>query len=39
MKPEHIKDANRRRPSDPDYDPTTIYIPPQEWHKFSPTMN
>ena len=32
LHPEKIKDANRRRPSDPDYNPNTLYIPP-DWFK------
>jgi len=31
-------DSNQRRPSDPDYDPSTIYIPEAEWNKFTPGM-
>lgn len=27
LKPEHIRDANKKRPNDPDYDPTTLYVP------------
>lgn len=25
--PEHIRDAEKRRPNHPDYDPTTLYVP------------
>uniref|UniRef100_A0A7E4W282 MUTSd domain-containing protein n=1 Tax=Panagrellus redivivus TaxID=6233 RepID=A0A7E4W282_PANRE len=28
LKPEKIRDANKRRPDDPDYDPKTLYVPP-----------
>ncbi|XP_013166336.1 PREDICTED: probable DNA mismatch repair protein Msh6 [Papilio xuthus] len=28
LKPEKIRDANKRRPDHPDYDPTTLYVPP-----------
>ena len=38
MQKRHITDAKRRRPSDPDYDGTTIYIPPHEWNNFSGSM-
>jgi DNA mismatch repair protein MSH6 len=27
LKPENIKDAKGRKPSDPDYDPKTLYVP------------
>jgi hypothetical protein len=27
LKPENIKDANGRRPTDPNYDPKTLHIP------------
>lgn len=27
LKPEKIRDAKRRRPDDPDYDPKTLYVP------------
>ncbi|CAD5206742.1 unnamed protein product [Bursaphelenchus okinawaensis] len=29
LKPENIRDAEKRRPDDPDYDPTTLYVPEQ----------
>lgn len=32
LHPDKIKDASRRRPSDPDYNPNTLYIPP-DWFK------
>ena len=32
MAPDKIRDANKRRPSDPDYDPSTLHIP-LEWFK------
>jgi DNA mismatch repair protein MSH6 len=28
----------RRRPEDPLYDPTTLYIPDKEWKTFTPAM-
>ncbi|TIA59677.1 DNA mismatch repair protein Msh6 [Aureobasidium pullulans] len=31
-----IMDADRNKPSSPDYDPRTLYIPPLAWSKFSP---
>lgn len=31
-----IRDKDKRRPGDPDYDGRTIYIPPMAWNKFSP---
>ena len=33
---ENIRDMDRRRPNDPNYDPTTLYIPATE--KFTPAM-
>lgn len=27
LKPDQICDANKKRPNDPDYDPTTLYVP------------
>ncbi|EFQ31958.1 MutS domain V [Colletotrichum graminicola M1.001] len=32
----NIIDINKKPPGDPDYDPTTVYIPPMAWNKFSP---
>ena len=32
-------DKNRNRPDSPDYDPTTLYIPPGEWKGFTPAMS
>lgn len=32
----NIMDKDKRKPSDPEYDPRTIYIPPLAWSKFSP---
>ncbi|KAL9110568.1 MAG: hypothetical protein Q9227_004926 [Pyrenula ochraceoflavens] len=31
-----LRDADRNRPGDPNYDPRTIYIPPLAWTNFSP---
>ncbi|KAI5857414.1 DNA mismatch repair protein Msh6 [Durotheca rogersii] len=30
-----IKDINRNPPSHPDYDPSTVYVPPMAWDNFS----
>lgn len=27
LKPENIRDANKRKPTDPNYDPTTLFVP------------
>lgn len=35
--PEKIRDKNLRRPGDPDYDPTTLFVPPKE--QFTPAMD
>ncbi|KID77648.1 DNA mismatch repair protein msh6 [Metarhizium brunneum] len=32
----NIRDKEKRAPSDPEYDPRSIYIPPMAWNKFSP---
>ncbi|KAL6837211.1 DNA repair protein [Trichoderma camerunense] len=32
----NIRDKEKRSPTDPDYDPRTLYIPPIAWSKFSP---
>lgn len=32
----HEKDAEGREPSDPNYDPRTLYIPKDAWGKFTP---
>ncbi|EIW67861.1 hypothetical protein TREMEDRAFT_40008 [Tremella mesenterica DSM 1558] len=34
--PENLKDAEGRRPSDPDYDGRTLYIPKEDWRGFTP---
>jgi DNA mismatch repair protein MSH6 len=39
IKEEHIKDIDGRRPSDPNYDPTTLFIPSAEWKNFTPAMH
>lgn len=31
-----IRDKEKRAPTDPEYDPRTIFIPPVAWQKFSP---
>ncbi|KAH6609072.1 dna mismatch repair msh6 [Trichoderma cornu-damae] len=32
----NIRDKDKRPPTDPDYDPRTLFIPPAAWNKFSP---
>ncbi|KAF2751879.1 DNA mismatch repair protein Msh6 [Sporormia fimetaria CBS 119925] len=32
----NIQDADRNPPGHPDYNPSTVYIPPQAWNDFSP---
>jgi DNA mismatch repair protein MSH6 len=32
----NLKDAERRSPDHPDYDPRTVFIPPAAWANFSP---
>ena len=31
-----LRDAQGRKQSDPNYDPTTIYVPPAAWNRFTP---
>jgi len=35
---EHLKDGAGRSITNPDYDPSTVYIPQIEWDKFTPGM-
>lgn len=37
-RPEHIKDLKGRRLDDPNYDPSTIYVPEKDIKNFSPCM-
>lgn len=32
----NMRDKERRSPGDPEYDPRTVYIPPNAWNNFSP---
>ncbi|CAB3408099.1 unnamed protein product [Caenorhabditis bovis] len=36
LKPEKIRDAQKRSPSDPDYDPKTLWVPPDFLNKQTP---
>ena len=38
LKPEFLKDKQGNRPNSPNYDPTTLYIPPNEWKGFTPVQ-
>ena len=38
LHPDRIRDKNRRRPDDPKYDPSTLYIPEDKWRDFTPGM-
>jgi len=38
IRKEHIKDEQKRRPSDPNYDPETLFIPGHEWSTFTGSM-
>ena len=38
LKPENIRDGQRRRPDDPDYDPRSIYIPDSFKQNLTPAM-
>ena len=35
---EYIKDAEGRRPEEPDYDPSTLYIPKSDYLRMTPGM-
>ncbi|CAI2371577.1 unnamed protein product [Moneuplotes crassus] len=37
IRDEHIQDAEKRVKSDPNYDPSTLHIPKNEWLRFSPS--
>lgn len=36
--PENIKDKEGRKPGEENYDPSTLYIPKEEWNKLTPGM-
>lgn len=36
--PDHIKDAEERRPDHQDYDPSTLHIPQHDWNALKPGM-
>ena len=38
LKPDKIRDAQRRRPDDPDYDPHTLYVPDNFKQNLTPAM-
>ena len=38
IKEEFLMDAKKRRPDDPNYDSTTLYIPDKEWQQLTPAM-
>jgi DNA mismatch repair protein MSH6 len=35
---EKCRDKEKRRPGEPGYDPQTLFIPPDEMKKFTPSM-
>ena len=35
---ENVKDAEERTKDHPDYDPSTLHIPPAEWNRLTPGM-
>jgi hypothetical protein len=39
IKEEYIKDLQGRSIDDPDYDPTTLFIPKDKWDGFTPAMH
>lgn len=38
IKPEFIVDKNMKRPLDPDYDPSSVHIPEEQFQKLTPLM-
>ncbi|XP_034940997.1 probable DNA mismatch repair protein Msh6 [Chelonus insularis] len=38
LKPENIRDANKRRPDDPEYNPRTLYVPPDFLNTQTPAI-
>lgn len=36
--PEGCKDAKGHKPDHPEYDPSTLYVPPEEFKRFTETM-
>lgn len=36
LKDDHIMDAKKRRPNDPNYDPTTLYVPEEHLNSLTP---
>ncbi|XP_063701987.1 probable DNA mismatch repair protein Msh6 [Culicoides brevitarsis] len=38
LKPQFIKDANKRRPDHPEYDPRTLYVPDSYLNSLTPAM-
>lgn len=36
LKPDHIRDANKRRPDHPEYDPTTLFVPDSHLNDLTP---
>ena len=39
LKEQNIKDKSGKRPDDPQYDHTTLFIPPGAWKDFTPAMS
>lgn len=39
LDPKNIRDRNRNRPDHPDYDPRTVYIPPDYFKDLTPAMS
>lgn len=39
LKPDKIRDAKKRRPEDPDYDPTTLFVPPDFYKNQTPVSS
>lgn len=38
LKPDKIRDKNRNRPGHPEYDPRTVYVPPEFFKELTPAM-
>lgn len=39
LKPEKIRDSMKRRPDHPDYDPTTLFVPPNFYNAQTPVSS
>ncbi len=38
IKEKYIRDAEMRKPNEPEFDSSTLYVPEKEWKNFTPAM-